>query len=367
MKRLDDIIYIEFIKRWDNKMGSIKEVAKHAGVSVATVSYVINNNKYVSPELTKKVMDSIEILDYNTNPVARSLRNKKTGIIGVVLQNIRNAFFPQLLGGLEEYAKEHNYSLSFFNTYNDIKTEKKDIETLRNMWVDAIILDSCIEEDKKTEYIKYLNSNKTGKKIPIVLLERNLGAKNINAVVVDNLMGGYEATKHLIDRGSNKIVHIAGLKSWSMTYDRMQGYLKALEENNLSGTAVVKYGNLRPQDGYEVMKELLIHDSTINGVFAANDQMALGAIKAIKEFGMSIPDDISVVGFDNIFVSTMVEPSLTTVNVPKYLMGSTAAKLAIQAIENPEKEPETITLSTNLIVRQSTDLRGEKNWELYGW
>ncbi|MDO8685592.1 MAG: LacI family DNA-binding transcriptional regulator [Clostridiales bacterium] len=348
-------------------MAGIKDVAKEAGVSVATVSYVINKNKYVSPELTRKVIDSIEKLSYYTNPVARSLRNRKTGIIGVVLQNIRNIFFPQLLAGLEEYTRAHNYSLSFFNTYNDPDTEKNVISTLKNMWVDGMIIDSCVEEKDEAAYVDFLDKNLTGKKIPVVFLERNPGSSKHSAVRIDNFSAGFEATNHLVKTGRNRLLHIAGAKDWSMVVERLKGFQRALEENALSDKAVIRYGNLRPQDGYEIMKDVLMHNLGINGVFAANDQMALGAMKAIKEFGLNIPADISVVGFDNIFVSTMIEPTLTTINVPKYAMGAAAARIVIEAVEKPGWEPEVLTLQANLIVRQSTDLLGDKNWELYGW
>lgn len=348
-------------------MANIKEVAKDAKVSVATVSYVVNQNKYVSPELKEKVLNSIKKLNYNANPVARSLRNKKTHTIGVILQNIRNIFFPQLLTGLEEYTRAKNYNLMFFNTYNDLDLEKKAISSLLNMWVDGIILDSCVPESGKSGYIKFIKDSKSKKAIPIVLLERNLGDGSCNAVLVNNFYGGYIATKHLIETGKNKILHIAGINNWSMTLDRTNGYENAMIENGLKDNILIKYANLYPQDGYNVMKEVLMQDSTINGVFAANDQLAIGAMKAIKESGRCIPEDIGVVGFDNIFVSSLTETTLTTINVPKYEMGRQAAKLLIDQINGEKTDFEIIELPVNIIVRQSTDLRGEKNWELHGW
>lgn len=348
-------------------MAGIKEVAKDAGVSVATVSYVLNKNKYVSPDLTKKVEDSIKKLNYNCNHVARSLRNKKTYIIGVVLQNVKNIFFPQLLEGLEEYARSKKYRLLFLNSYNDPYTERDAITTLRNMWVDGIILDSCVAETDKDSFLKFLLDYKSGKKIPVVLLERSLGSENVNVVKVDNFHGAYQATKHLIEKGRKNIMHIAGTKDWSMTEDRIKGYIQALKDGGLEKSILVRYSTYKPQDGYAIMKELLQQNSTIDGVFAANDQMAIGAMKAIMEMGFNIPGDISVVGFDNIFVSTLTEISLTTINVPKYSIGNAAAALLINAIENPDKKPEQITMTSNLIVRQSTDLKGQKNWELFGW
>ena len=342
-------------------------MANDAGVSVATVSYVISKNKYVSPELTRKVQDSIEKLNYFANPVARSLRNKKTISIGIVLQNIRNIFFPQLLAGLEEFLREKGYNLLFFNTYCDIAVEKKTIQSLRGMWVDGIILDSCCNETDKVSYAKFLNQKISGKQIPILLLERNLGSSSLNAVSIDNFSGGYIATKHMISNQRQHIMHIAGNKNWSMSTDRLGGYLKALQENGMEDRQFYRYGGFLPQDGFGIMKEILDQNHKIDGLFAANDQMAIGAMKAILEHGLKIPEDIAVVGFDNIFVSSMISPTLSTINVPKYRIGKTAAEILINTIENPDTPAENRIIQTNLIVRQSSDVRGERNWELYGW
>lgn len=349
-------------------MSSIKDVALDAGVSIATVSYVLNGNKFVSPELTDKVNESIKKLNYQANPVARSLRSKRTKNIGVILQNIRNIFFPQLLAGLEECMRAQDFNLIFSNSYNDLKIEKDAINTMRGMWVDGIILDSCAKECDISKYVDFLKQSNQKKKIPIVMLERNLCPGKFHSVAVDNVKSGYIATKHLLDLGRSKILHIAGTEGWSMSTDRKEGYLKALRERDLASYALIYTGEFRAQDGYAIIKERIMQNHTdIDAVFAANDQMALGAMTALKEYGIRIPDDIAIVGIDNVFASSIVEPSLTTVNVPKYTMGCTAAKLLLSEIEQPSKEKQDIVLDTNLIVRQSTNLRGEKTWDLFGW
>ena len=347
-------------------MTRIKDVATDAQVSVATVSYVLNKNKYVSPELTEKVMDSVKRLNYSVNPVARSLRNKKTKAIGVVLQNISNVFFPQILSGLEEYVKENEYTLQFVNTYNDIAHEKQAITSLKNMWMDGIILDSCVDDKDKKGYLSFLNES-AGKNTPIVLLERSLDDKVYSAVIADNYAGGMLATNHLIEQGKDRIVHITLNRDWNMILDRTRAYRDAMKQSGLERHIAVRYGNLQAQDGYEIMKEFFKQDSRINGAFAINDQLAIGAMKAVYESGRKIPDDFALVGYDNIFASSILETPLTTINVPKYEMGKLAGKILIDIINGKRTEPEVITLPLNLIVRLSTDLRGEKNWELYGW
>jgi len=331
------------------------------------VSYVLNKNKYVSPELTEKVNKSVEKLDYYANPVARSLRNKKTHTIGIVLQNIRNIFFPQVLAGLEEYARANDYNLQFVNTYNDIHTERRALASLKNMWVDGIILDSCVSESEKGEYLEFLKGLNMEKEIPIVMLERNLGSPDYSAVLVDNYTGGLLAARHLIETGKNKIIHITDNNNWCMTSNRMLGYLDAMREHGLEANIEIHRCDMTAFDGYNLMKGLLFHGASFDGVFAVNDQVAIGAMKAAKELGRSIPEDIAFVGFDNIFVSSMIDTPLTTVHVPKYELGKTAETLLLRTIDQKLEAPEVVTLPVKLIVRQSTDLRGDNSWELFGW
>ena len=346
-------------------MASISDVAKEAKVSVATVSYVLSKKKYVSEELTERVWMAVEKLGYKPNRLASGLRNRETKEIGVVLQNIKNIFFVQLLSGLETKLQEYGYSLIFYDTNYDIKKEKEAILSLKNRWVDGIILYSCIDEKDKSEYSKFLELNISEKEIPIVSIDRTFETENIAYISAENKKGAFEATKHLILNGKSQIIHITGRIGWEISLLRQKGYIDAMQHYGFSNNINMKNGKFRPIDGYEICKEMLSQNQSFDGVFAANDQMAIGCIKAIKEMGIKIPDDIAVVGYDNIFVSTMIEPSLTTVNVPRYAMGVEAARLLVELIN--EKSQNKCILDTNLIIRQSSDIRGERNWELYGW
>lgn len=351
-------------------MSSIVDVAQKAGVSISTVSSVINKNKSVSKELTLRVEQAIEELNYYANPVARSLKSRKTNTIGVVLPNNNRIFFPQILKGIEDIALKNGYYLTFYDT-ESIDKEKRYIKMLENSWVDGIILDCIADVKEDSEYLEYL-SKLGGKKksIPVVSLERVLKDEITDAVIIDNKQSGYIATKHLLELGYRKLAHISGPLKFPMCIDRMQGYKRALSEYGIDiDNDMIKNGDYSPLSGYNAMKELLIHgSSSVNAVFAANDQMAIGAIRAIRETGLRIPEDIAVIGFDNIFASSIITPSLSTINVPKYRMGSTAVEILIKKIMNPEEsEKEIVTLSSNLVVRQSTDLRGDNTWDLYGW
>jgi DNA-binding LacI/PurR family transcriptional regulator len=349
-------------------MASIKDVAKKAGVSISTVSNVINDTKYVSDELKLKINKVITELNYEVDPVARSLKSKKTMSIGVIITNINRIFFPQVIKGIQESATKNGYNITFCNTDDSFKTERKLIQMFENNWLDGIILDS-VADSEEHEYFKHLsNLGNNKKRIPVVSLERRMDSYGIASVVVNNRQGGNIATSHLIECGCRKIVNITGPLGSCVVQDRLQGYKDVLIKEGIPvQDSLIVEGVFSPLSGYEMMKQVLLSGVTFDGVFAANDQMAIGAIKAIKEHGLRIPDDVKVIGFDNTFVASIIEPSLTTVNVPKYKLGTMAVDILIKTIEQGTNEPECFELPMNLIVRQSTDFRGDKNWDLYGW
>lgn len=349
-------------------MAGIKDVAEKAGVSISTVSNVINDTKHVSQELKDKINEVIKELQYEVDPVARSLKSKKTRNIGVIITNINRVFFPQVIKGIQDEASKNGYNLTLCNTDDKVEMEKRFVQMLESNWVDGIILDSVVnmEED---DYFKRLSDLGNKKKfIPVVSLERRLDDYGIPSVVVDNNHGGSIATKHLIEWGCKKIVHITGPLNSCMVQERINGYKSELQKNQIPiDDNMVVTGDFLPLGGYQAIKQLLANGTEMDGVFAANDQMAIGAIKAVKEYGLHIPEDIRVVGFDNTFVASIVDPSLTTVNVPKYKMGVAAVEVLLQQIARGQTDSISVELPINLVVRQSTDLRGDKNWDLYGW
>ena len=361
-------------------MAGIKDVAEKAGVSISTVSNVINGTKYVSNELKLKINKVIEELHYEVDPVARSLKSKKTKTIGVVITNVNRIFFPQVMKGIQDSAAKSGYSLTFCNTNDDFEDEKRFVQMLESTWVDGIILDSVagIDDEKYFKYLSSLGSKK--KAIPVISLERREDTFGIDSVVVNNFLGGSMATRHLLECGCKNIVHITGPLSSCIVQDRLNGYKVELEREGLEIKAErIAEGDYSPLSGYHAMRQILLTGLDVDGVFAANDQMAIGAIKAIRENGLRIPEDIKVVGFDNTFVASLIEPSLTTINVPKYKMGVAAVELLIKRIEQENGSggdndssssstgSEVVELPINLILRQSTDLRGDRNWDLYGW
>jgi DNA-binding LacI/PurR family transcriptional regulator len=288
--------------------------------------------------------------------------------IGVIITNINRVFFPQVIKGIQDAATQNGYSITFCNSNDSFEMEQRFVQMLESSWLDGIILDSVADVGQKEYFKKLSGLGNEKKRIPVVSIERRIDDLLIDSVVVNNEDGGSMAARHLIECGCSKIAHITGPTNSCMVLDRLNGCKKELQSRGmqLSDSRVVE-GDFSPLSGYHAVKQLLLKGVDFDGIFAANDQMAIGAIKAIKEQGYHVPEDIRVVGFDNTFVSSIVEPSLTTINVPKYKMGTSAVEALMKRIENDSGEAACIELPINLVVRQSTELRGDKNWDLYGW
>jgi Transcriptional regulators len=334
-------------------LSTIKDVASDAGVSIATVSYVLNNTKNVSDETRAAVENSIKKLGYNTNSVARNLRSRVSMNIGVVLQNVNDIFFSEVLLGIEESLKSNGFGIVFANTGHNLDEEQAAIQRLRSLWVDGIILDSCVTLDSEDKYIQFLKKTDV-KRIPIVMLENSMNNR-MSAVLVDNLRAGMDATSHLISLGCRHILHISYTRSICMTEQRRAGYESAMREAGLGDMIRIEFSDMTESGGYFIMKKLLRYGLEFDGVFAANDRMAAGVIQAYKESGIKVPDEVKVVGFDNIALFEMFDPPLTTIDIPKYQLGYKVAEMLIRKIKNDNTQITTEQLNTRLVVRRSTD------------
>ena len=349
-------------------MANIKDVARLAGVSIATVSHVTRGTKYVSEPLRKRVYEAIETLGYEVNPVASGLKSRNTRVIGIVLPNLNSVFFPPVLKGIEDVASKRGYRLTFCNTDFDDTREREVVRMLRGSWVDGIILDS-VADFKDTEYVRFLaRLGGKQKSIPVVSLERKVDSGAILSVRIDNYEGARVAVQHLMDCGCRRMVHIAGPDFCSMANDRLRGFKDQLQRGGLSvGPKGVAKGDFSPEQGYAVMRQLLINNPDLDGVLSANDQMAIGAIKALREYGRDIPGEVKIVGFDNIFASSLIEPSLTTIDVPRYQMGVATAELLLRRLGDSHAELEDVLLPIHLVVRHSTDPTARTEWDLQSW
>lgn len=348
-------------------MPSIKDVAEEAGVSIATVSNAVSGTKRVSEKLRRKVFLAIDKLGYEVNTVASSLKSKKTNTIGVIIPNISRIFFPQVLKGIQDGLSHLGYNLMLCDTNDDAEKERVFIQMLKSSWADGIIIGSVVNEDDR-DYINMLaNLTIRNKSIPVVLIEREFVGSMISSVRVDNYQAGRMATRHLLDSGCKKILHIAGPRYACMVNARIKGYIDEIKADDLEVEPVILEGDFSPLSGYQAIKNYPLAEKKIDGIFAANDQMAIGALNALKENGYKVPGDIRVIGFDNTFVASIVEPALTTINVPKYKMGQMAAEILVKQINHTDTPVQNIVLPVNLTVRKSTQAGGDKTWELFGW
>ena len=345
----------------------IKEVAKYAQVSISTVSNVLNGTKTVSDELRERVMNAVNALGYETNMIARGLKSGKTNNIAVIVSSINSIFFPALLNSIQTAAEEKNYTISVFGTHSSLDQEKKYIQLLKSQWVDGILLSSSLdtESPKAQEYIHMLTSlNTNGHSIPVVCLEAAI-SDMLDAVVVNDTAGIKTAAEHLIAVGKKNIGYIAAPFQFTMGKLRKAGYINALEEHHYPvNERLIAEGDYSPVSGYRCMQKLLQTHLPLDGVVAGNDQMAIGAMRAIMEAGLKIPEDIAVIGFNDNFPSSLITPSLSTIRVPKEEMGTMAFNLLMRRMENLSASRMLINLDGKLIIRNSTDPKAETAWDM---
>ena len=347
-------------------MATIKDVAKRAGVSISTVSNVINSSKYVSEELKQRVNQAIAELNYRVDVTARNMKTRTTKTIGVVVNSIGSIFIPQVMNGIQNYASKRGYQILFYASDFIFEKEKRCVSLLLDNKVDGIIIDT-VASYKEKSYFEYLANLKTGdKNVFVVSLERKLMRYGIYSVHVNNLLGGKMATEYLIEKGCRDIAVISGPNSMDVIYDRLCGYKEALQEAGLPYHADrIEFGDYTTLSGYLAMKRFITNAVHFDGVFSCNDQMAIGALKALKESGLEIPDAIKLIGFDNTYVSSIAVPALTTINVPKFRMGVVAAQKLVDMIEGNLEEGEcSYEIPVNLIKRMTTDADSDNGIEL---
>ncbi|MGB9779554.1 LacI family DNA-binding transcriptional regulator [Caldanaerobacter sp.] len=331
---------------------TIKDIARLANVSVTTVSRVINNKpEGVSEETRQKILKLVRELGYQPNAIARGLVTKKTKTIGLIIPDISNPFFPDIARGVEDSAHIYGYNVFLCNTDDNLEKESEYIKALKEKYVDGIIFTSS-SIPKHEHIIELVESG-----IPVVIMDRRVDSENIYGVFLDNYEGGYIATKHLIDLGHEKIGCITGPLHTKSARERLEGYKKALLDSGIKiDEKLIFEGDYKINGGIIGAERLLKDNKDMSAIFACNDLMAYGAYKTIRSFGYKIPDDISVVGFDDIQLSQILEPQLTTIKQPAYDMGLTAARMLIKLIEGKKLKKKIINFRPQLVIRQSTKL-----------
>lgn len=330
---------------------TLNDIAQKSGVSITTVSRVLNNKheKYrISSDTKRIVLKAAKELKYRPNELARGLRLKKTHTIGLVVPDISNPFFAYITHTIQSYVYQSGYSLIICVTNENIDTELKQIDLLRSKGVDGYII---MPVGQKSDHLQELLSYNR----PLVLLDRCVEDINANAVVVDNYLGAFKATEHLIENGHRKIAIIQGLPGTYTNNARLQGYMDALGSHGIPISEKYIVGNdFRKENGYIETKLLLNLGDRPTAIFTTSDLITLGAMQAIYEEKCSIPEDISLVAFDDIdFAPYLISP-LTVVRQPKELMGEIAVKLLIEDIKlKSKKEKKRIVLTPELVVRKS--------------
>ena len=327
----------------------MKDVAQRAGVSASTVSHVINETRFVSQDLRERVLRAMRELNYQPNVAARSLRTKRTQVVALVIPDITNPYFPDIARGVQDVAEENDYAVILCNTDRMLSRERRFLNALRRQRVDGLVLNPSVVTSVDLQEL--LNAQ-----IPVVLIGSQIDQPSFDVVMVDNVKGAYDAVKHLIDLGHHHIGLVGGTRTTSSGEQRFQGYVRALADHGLPvREGLVTEGPFTHEGGYEGMRRLLALPTPPTAVFASSDVMAIGALVAIQEAGIRVPEALSLVGFDDIAVASITTPKLTTIAQPKYQTGETAARLLFNHIESPSPpQRQKIILDHTLIVRSST-------------
>ncbi|MCG0277173.1 MAG: LacI family transcriptional regulator [Thermanaeromonas sp.] len=328
-------------------MVTIKDVARRAGVSVTTVSRVLNNSPHpISPETRRKVLEAVAELGFCPNAAARSLQLNETRMIGLMLPDVANPYYSGIVRGIEDVAHQEGYTVILCNTDRSRERTLKYLRVLREKRVDGVIfMGGGVVEDAREDHFFQKED------IPTVVIGRHFGF--FPSVQIDNADAARRAVIHLLERGHRDIACIAGPSSSTTSRDRLAGYRQALEEKGLKyEPSRIVHADFTPHGGYEAVRKLLEHKPWPTALLAHNDLMAVGAIKALADEGLSVPRDMAVVGFDDIPLASYVLPRLTTVRVPVYELGATAMRL-LRDLLGGRTVPQVTLLPVELIIRES--------------
>lgn len=329
---------------------TIKDVAKIAGVSPSTVSRVITKSEdlNIKEETRQRILNAIKKLNYKPNVIARSLRIKSTYTLGMVIPDITNSFFSILFKGADKVASEKDFSIILCNTDDNPNKAEKIINSLVQRQVDGLLLAT-------TNFKNDILNNMNISKYPYVFVNRHLNNDIENYVITDNFLGAILAMEHLISLGHLRIAYVSGPLSIDTALNRLEGYKNSLKRHNLPfDSELVVESEMTEEGGYKAFYELIKKRVKFTAIFAANDLIALGIMTAAKNVGVKIPEDLSLVGFDDLPVVSKINPALTTIKVPLFEMGYYAADMLIRKIKGEKNYISKIILRPELILREST-------------
>ena len=360
-------------------MVSIKEVAKKAGVSISTVSNVLNNRKFVSPILTQRVEKAVKELDFCANPFAQRMKLKNVKTVGIIAVDLAGMFYPYIVRGAYDVFNARGYKLTAMSL-DGAKDENTVCDRLKNALlsliqnrVGGILFPGMVSAAYyQKELAPIIEKARKNTNTAFVCLENDLSAYDIDSIFSDGILWADKAVSHLIDMGCRKIGHISGPKFFPNIQDRISGYKNALNRAGLpiDDEKMISEGDYSHQSGYRAAKDLLSKMPCLDGIFAANDQMSVGVLKALFEAGKKVPEDVKVISFDNVLIASILEPSLSTVHIKKQFMGQRAAELLLDTIENGapnSKKALRLELEAKLIVRKSTCKDAVDDWNILNW
>lgn len=330
---------------------TIKDVARKAGISTATVSRYLNSNGYVSKELQQRISEVIDELDFVPNNVARSLKKTETNTIGIVIPDLSNVSFMDTVKAISDVVTANDYQPIILSSDENLENENKILDVLVSKRVDGIIIASA----GKNENLMKINSTR----LPIVLLDRDFCNTDdniiIDSVINDNYTGSYQMINYLISLGHKNIAILCSESNPVLINDRLRGYVKAFEHNNMElDENYILYGNYKFESGYELTKKLIMQPLKPTAIFSVNNLMALGAVAALNEMNISIPDKMSVCAFGEFKYHPILNPDMTVVNQKPVEIGTIAAEILINKIQNPNNwKPQKIILDADIIMRSS--------------
>lgn len=327
-------------------MTTIQEVARHAGVSTATVSRVLNNYGSVNPDLVRRVRAAVDELAYQRNAVARNLRRSQTSLWAVIVSDVGNPFFTGMVRGVEDVAQQRGCSVVLCNSDESTVKEADYIAVAAAERMAGVVISAASPNTDVTPLLDL--------RIPVVAVDRSLPGAAVDTVLVDNRGAAEAATGHLVDMGYQRIACVTGPPQAMTASERLEGYQRALRQHGRDVLPeLIRNADFRERGGYDAMRSLLA-DSAPDAVFVTNNLMTVGVLKYLVQHGIRVPRDMGMVGFDEIPCADLIRPSLSTVAQPTYDMGRIAGQLLSAHSAAPNKEPETVVLRTSLNVRASS-------------
>ena len=331
----------------DPSMPTMNDVARAAGVSVATVSRALaGSGAGVSPELRERVLAAVAELDYHPNHLPRNLRAKSSRTIGLVISDIDNPFFTAIVRGAEDVAHRRGYTMVLANTDEDAEREELVLQTMAAERAAGVVVASTGLHSKG---VKRLIS--TG--IPVVALDRRIAGAHVDTVVVDNETAAYEAVRHLASLGHRRVAMVGGPGKVSAIREREAGYERAVRDHGLA-RGLLRHADLREPGGRDATRALFAETERPTAIFSVNNMTTIGVLHALRDLGLRAPDDVSVIGFDDIPTGDLLDPPLSVVRQPTYQLGARAAELLLRRVAEPDAPVQEVVLAASLVVRPST-------------